>query len=318
MKEKFNRENVKIYYNKLRKFIKKVDDDIDFKLTPAMKKVAYKAIINEKNHHFQYAAQQLKHADHPTYISILLTRHEFHEALYALYTFHIELSRIPLIASDDAVGKIRLYWWKEMINDIYKSGKVKNQPVLKALAETIRRHRLPKKYFSEIIKYRQHDLEEKHFKTFAELESYIEKTSGNIIRLALLVMDVEMTHYLEREIKHLSYALKALNIIESLKHRNFNQHPFVPEELIGKLQSANSVEKSEEVVKLLYQYAQKNLRVIGNGKSLEEVKLLKLQKIAADYRLQNIRKNKFRIFDTPLYNKAPLLLMLKMLFSSIR
>jgi phytoene synthase len=90
-----------------------------------------------------------------------------------------EVVREPLL------GRIRLQWWREAIDEIYRGDKIRRHEVVEALAEAVRKGDLTRYHFDRLIEAREADLEEAPPADLAALETYAEDTSSRLIWLAL-------------------------------------------------------------------------------------------------------------------------------------
>jgi phytoene synthase len=90
-----------------------------------------------------------------------------------------EVVREPLL------GRIRLQWWREAIDEIYRGGPVRRHEIVQPLAEAIREGDLTRYHFDRLIEAREADLEEAPAADLATLEAYAQDTSSRLIWLAL-------------------------------------------------------------------------------------------------------------------------------------
>ena len=83
-----------------------------------------------------YCGTEVYKDDRDRFLAALFIPAPSREAFFCLCALNLELARIPTIVSEEMIGHIRYAWWQESIEEIYSGGKVKGQPVLRALAET--------------------------------------------------------------------------------------------------------------------------------------------------------------------------------------
>jgi phytoene synthase len=72
------------------------------------------------------------------------------EALWALQAFNLELGRVCHSVREPLLGRIRLQWWREAIDDVYR-GAATREPVSQAIAASLPMHRLSRELLQEII-----------------------------------------------------------------------------------------------------------------------------------------------------------------------
>ncbi len=104
--------------------------------------------------------------------------------LMALYAFNIELSATAQRASDPLTGEMRLQFWRDALEAIYAGQTAPASPIVAALSEAIAEAHLPHARFAAIIEARRHDLEAAPFDSWADLEAYVDATSGALMLLA--------------------------------------------------------------------------------------------------------------------------------------
>jgi phytoene/squalene synthetase len=125
--------------------------------------------------------------DYDRYLSALFARGPAQPHLIALYAFHYEIAKTVETVSQPALGLIRLQWWRETVEGIY-AGEVRQHEAAIGLARAIEECALPRALFEAMIEAREADLEETPFASTAQLQSYADATSGNLMRLALRIL----------------------------------------------------------------------------------------------------------------------------------
>jgi len=72
--------------------------------------------------------------DHERYLVTLFAPSSAQKNLWALFAFNQEIAKIRESVSETALGEIRLQWWQEVLAEI-QAGEIRDQPVIKALAQ---------------------------------------------------------------------------------------------------------------------------------------------------------------------------------------
>lgn len=134
-----------------------------------------------------YCAKQVKQHDYDRFMVTLFAPAEIREDLFALYAFNHEVAKIREAVSEPMLGEIRLQWWRESIDGIYEDNP-RNHEVVLPLSATIKRSGIAKDRFMAIIDARQADIYDENPKTLKEFEDYLGNTSGNLMRLAALMI----------------------------------------------------------------------------------------------------------------------------------
>ncbi|MGO1117443.1 phytoene/squalene synthase family protein [Rhodovibrionaceae bacterium A322] len=135
-------------------------------------------------------ASQLKKVDPDRYLASLFVPRHRREALFALYAFNHEIAKTAEVVSDATLGEIRLQWWRDAIDELFKqqasgSSEALRHEVLGPLSRFLCDHRLSRAHFDSLIDARRRDLDLQPFATLSALESYLEQTSVPLLSLAV-------------------------------------------------------------------------------------------------------------------------------------
>ncbi len=130
----------------------------------------------------------VRKADFDRYLAALFAPAAVRPHLFALYAFNYEVAKTAETVSQPTLGLIRLQWWKDAIGELYLGARIREHATLRALAETVHAHDLPRVFFEALIEARENDLEETPFADMAQLEAYADATSSHVMRLALRVL----------------------------------------------------------------------------------------------------------------------------------
>jgi phytoene synthase len=131
-----------------------------------------------------YCAREVRRLDRDRYLATLFAPAEAREDLFALYAFNLEVARTAELVSEPMIGRIRLQWWRDCLEEIY-DGRGRRHAVATPLAGAIRRRGLDRAEFDRLLEAREFDLDGEAPEDLAALESYAEATSASLIRLAL-------------------------------------------------------------------------------------------------------------------------------------
>ncbi len=106
---------------------------------------------------------------------------ENREALFALYALNHELAKTREVVRETMMGRIRLQWWRDAIDELY-AGQVREHQVLGALAEVLPQA-VGRDVLFKLIEAREMDLEETP-PSSAALIDYTRATGGLLMRIA--------------------------------------------------------------------------------------------------------------------------------------
>jgi 15-cis-phytoene synthase len=138
----------------------------------------------------QHCFDLVRAGDKDRFLASLFAPEDKRKHLHALYAFNIEVSRIPELVSDVAVGEIRYQWWLDTIDAIY-SGEEQQHPVAQGLAAAILVGDVPKHALQNLVKAKIFDLYADPMPSMADLEGYLGETSSALIQMASLILGRE-------------------------------------------------------------------------------------------------------------------------------
>ncbi len=136
---------------------------------------------------FDACAALVQRADPDRFRTALLAPPETRPGLMALYAFNIEVSRAPWVTPEPMIALMRLQWWADTIAEIFDGKPPRAHEIAQPLAETISRHALPRAPFDTLIEARRADTEPAPFPSLTALETYVDATATNLMRLAAAI-----------------------------------------------------------------------------------------------------------------------------------
>jgi phytoene synthase len=106
----------------------------------------------------------------------------------AIYAYDHELARAPKVASNPLLGEIRLTWWREALDEIYDGRQVRHHPTAQALADVVKRHRLPRELLEAMIDARYRELDATPMSD-EEAVVWAQSTSGRAAEVVARILD---------------------------------------------------------------------------------------------------------------------------------
>ncbi len=165
---------------------------------------------------FHTLAAAARAADHDRYLCALFAPPPARAALFALILFNAEIARTREAVSEPMLGRIRLQWWREAIDEIYQ-GRVRRHEVVEPLAEAIGAHGLTRSYFDRLIEARESDLDEVPPATMAALEIYAEESAAPLVSLGLEIVGAD-AGALEDLARHTGVGWALTGLMRALPH----------------------------------------------------------------------------------------------------
>jgi len=133
-------------------------------------------------------AASVRAADPDRYFATLFAPAPKRPFLFALYAFHAEVARIAESVREPMLGAIRLEWWRETAEGASK-GTARNHDVARGLAVLFASGAIGLADLESLISARAFDSSAEQFADFEALESYVDSTSGRLMRLAAQILD---------------------------------------------------------------------------------------------------------------------------------
>ncbi|MCC9622803.1 squalene/phytoene synthase family protein [Thalassospira sp. MA62] len=126
-----------------------------------------------------HCADYVRKHDRDRFLCALFADPKHREALFTLYAFNQEVSKTREMVSEIMLGHIRLQWWRDTLAELAK-GDVRKHEVVEPLSELVNAGTLAVSDLEALVAAREFDLEDRQPSDQAELDQYIDKTSGNL------------------------------------------------------------------------------------------------------------------------------------------
>jgi len=196
-----------------------------------------------------YCLQQARIHDRDRYLATLFAPENVRRDLLALLAFNSEIAKIPGLVSEPLLGQIRLQWWREAIDGIYRDTP-RDHPVVRALFKLIERRQLPRSDFDRLIDARVVDLDDTAPDSLAALVKYAADTSSTLCALTLGAVDIgddgddgSATHKAGHEV---GVAWGLICILRSHIGRTSSDRNFLPTDLVDTLGEMQTLERIAE------------------------------------------------------------------------
>ena len=203
---------------------------------------------------FEACAAHVRRADPDRYFSALFAPPDKRPFLFALYAFNHEIARVAESVREPMLGAIRLEWWRETVEGASK-GAPRDHDVARALAAAFAAHALPLDLFEALIAARGFDSSGETFPDFAALESYVDATSGNLMRLAAWILGAEI------DVRAAGLAYGLAGLLRAIPFHAARHKLYLPMDLLSALSlSPEEIFAGQEKEKLAAAIAQVALR----------------------------------------------------------
>ncbi len=143
---------------------------------------------------FNYCVEAVKSTDYNTYLSTLIVPQPFLRPAFAVKAFNAELMSIGQSRFDQRIAQIKLQFWKDQLDKVFKAGdseKSLSEPISNELLAAVRRFNLTKSWFGRLVEARKQFLIAGQVKSLAELEKYGDAQMASVYYILLSCLDVK-------------------------------------------------------------------------------------------------------------------------------
>lgn len=176
----------------------------------------------------KYCAELVREADRDRYLAALFAPADRRGALYSLYAFDIEISRIRDLAREPMPGEIRLQWWREVLEG-ERTNEAAANPVAASLLAMLARYNLTRAKLTDLVEARRFDIYDEPMPTLAALQSYASNTAVAIFDCATRILG-EVS---EKNAIEAGQAQTIANVIALLPRHAARRQLFLPLDVLG-------------------------------------------------------------------------------------
>lgn len=263
-----------------------------------------------------YCADQLRRHDRDRFLTALFAPPAKREDLFALYAFNLEVARVREMVREPMMGLIRLQWWREAIDGIYR-GAARRHEVVRPLATAVARNRLSRAHFDRLLDAREADMEGTPPATMQMLVDYADGTSGSLVLLALEVLSQDRKGRERAAVtagRQVGIAWSLVGLMRAIPFHARAKRLYLPEDLLERTgvrrgdifelrpspALADSVRDVAETARACLAQARAARRAVPR-------RLLPalLPAVLADLYLGEMRKADYNVFDRRVQNSPP-------------
>ncbi|KAK4305184.1 hypothetical protein Pmani_022904 [Petrolisthes manimaculis] len=180
----------------------------------------------------QYCLDLVRRSDYENFMATLLLPQQARATAIAIRAFNVEVAQIQDLTSEILMAKMRLQFWRETLDDIYKD-KAPKQPVAMALQKAVQAQKLSKRWLRSLIDSREDHLGKKQFPTLEAVEDYGEKSNSVLYYLVLQGLGVENVHA-DHAASHLGKAEGLVRLVRGVPHHATRKNVFLPRDVMIK------------------------------------------------------------------------------------
>jgi len=131
-------------------------------------------------------AQIVERADRDRFAATMAAPVAARPVLFAVYAFNVEVSRAPWVTGEAMIAEMRLQWWHDVLGEIEAGGPVRRHEVATPLARAV--DSAGAAGLKQLVAARRWDIYRDPFEDAAHFDTYIDRTSGNLMLAVALAL----------------------------------------------------------------------------------------------------------------------------------
>ncbi|KAI7897832.1 isoprenoid synthase domain-containing protein [Cokeromyces recurvatus] len=179
-----------------------------------------------------YCKNLVRQRDYEGYLCVPFFPAELRNTQYAIRAFNVELASVRENVSKVEIGKMRMQFWKDVIDRIY-AGHPPEQPIALALAEALKTSKLSAMWLKRMISERSNNLDDHQFMTIKDMETYSENTQSSLLYLeleSLNIKDINTDH----AVSHIGKMIGISTFLRSIPFHISQKRLVLPAEITAK------------------------------------------------------------------------------------
>lgn len=167
----------------------------------------------------EFCLNQVREFEREMFAASLFLPDRFRKHVLALRSFNVETLMIKEQTTSSLVGRMRVTWWREALDQAY-AGNPPAHPTVAMLADAIREGNLTRRYFDRILERREDDLEVVQPADLESMLDYVEATSSSLLYLSLEAAGCggEEHPQAEQAAQHIGQAVGLVTLLRGLPY----------------------------------------------------------------------------------------------------
>lgn len=191
----------------------------------------------ETEQDLSYCADMVRRLDKDRFLTALFAPEPGRSRLMALYAFNLEVARTREQVSEPMIGEIRLQWWRDALDAIYKGAPPEHE-VAQAFAQAIEETSLERAVLDRLIDARSFDLYDAPMATLDDLTRYLEDTSSGLMAAGVMLLGGKPATDIQDTVNDAGIAWGLTGVLRALPLHIERNQQFVPEEILNQHQVA--------------------------------------------------------------------------------
>ncbi|KAI8817577.1 isoprenoid synthase domain-containing protein [Fimicolochytrium jonesii] len=258
-----------------------------------------------------YVTTLLQKHDYDNYLASLFVPARSRDAVWAVRAFNVETALIRESVKDSLLGKARIQWWRDAVDDVF-AGRPPNHPVTLMLAQALETAPLSKSWFKRMLTERESNLQDPQYAKIADLEKYAENTASSLLYLQLEALGIR-NHDAEHAAGHVGKAIGIATLLRATPFHVEERRFYLPSEIMAKhglsTETVFRTGPSQALEEVVFEVATAaNDQLITARSFMTDMPPAAipalLPAVPVDLFLQALEKNNFNLFDAKLGKKS--------------
>ncbi|XP_031572285.1 NADH dehydrogenase (ubiquinone) complex I, assembly factor 6-like isoform X2 [Actinia tenebrosa] len=170
--------------------------------------------------------------DYENFLCTLLLPKATRNSALAIRAFNVELAQIQDMVTEKHIGKMRIQFWKDTMEKIYK-GHPPQHPVALAVIEAVQKHNLSKMWFTRLTDARESNLEDRPHTSVKNLEVYCENSVSSVLYLVLEAAGIKDVHA-DHAASHIGKAVGIVTLLRAAPYLANRRKVYIPNDILIK------------------------------------------------------------------------------------
>jgi phytoene synthase len=172
-------------------------------------------VVENQQTSLEYCLDRARSQDHDRYLCALYAPKDVRNAIMVLLAFNNELAEVNDKVSEPMLGEIRLQWWRDALEDLYK-GTVRKHPVVQSMDEVAMVKRLDEDVLMGLVDARVPDIYNEQAKSSDDLVSHLGDVAGDLhVAMGYLLVGDKITDEQQKSLKAVGTAWGLLGLIKA-------------------------------------------------------------------------------------------------------
>ncbi|XP_050670187.1 NADH dehydrogenase (ubiquinone) complex I, assembly factor 6 isoform X1 [Leptidea sinapis] len=273
--------------------------------------------LTSKQDSLSYCANIVRQHDYENYLATLLMTKSLRSPTLVIRALNAEVARIQDQTRDPQIADMRLQFWQDTVNQIFKKSQdlsnIPANPVAQELFKVCSCYKLPRRYLERLVQSRKSILKTKYFQCMEDIENHSEHAVSSVYYLVLSIAEISNVHA-DHASSHLGKAQGIVNILRSIHVSNYLKLVSLPMDVLMKYSvSQESVLRgidSDSIRNVVFEVASRANSHLQKARSIEvpkETHQIFLPAVAIEKYLKKLEKANFNIYDVSLQRGNPTL-----------